>query len=183
MPSKFAGLYIIFRPLVCAEQQLPVIFIILYTNSRIAEVNEFPHHSSRWWELKISRSHLESEFGFPPTGDPTPRPPVPQPPGPGLPPRPNEPKLPPPDPEPELPGFPEPADVRLRLTSLNQVGFGLSIRRLARVNWFSNSRIVAAEASLRRSNGQDLILRNAAHIVSPGILHQTLLTFNYLVSF
>jgi len=70
-----------------------------------------------WWQLNNSMVSAGStiQFGFPPAGEPTPRPPipeppVPQPPGPGLPPGPEEPKLPPPDPEPDPPGFPQPAD-------------------------------------------------------------------------
>jgi hypothetical protein len=64
--------------------------------------------SAKGCELRTQRFYLESEFGLPPIGDPSPRPPVPQPPR--FPPRPDEPQLPPPDPEPELPGFPEPGE-------------------------------------------------------------------------
>jgi hypothetical protein len=110
-------------------------------------------------------------------GDPTPRPRVPQPPGPGLPPQPEEPRLPPSDPEPELPGFPEPADLRPRLARLNQDGFGVSIR-----NWFATSRIGTAAYSRRPDNDHESFFRKAVGILSPGILHHTLLTFNYLLS-
>ena len=103
-------------------------------------------------KVRAERFHLESEFGLPPVGDPSPRPPSPQPPG--FPPQPDEPQLPPPDPEPELPGFPEPGEkLDLRCVPISRG----SVRGCA-------------------------YFRRAGNLLSPRILHRTLLTLNYLVN-